>query len=278
VHEALRDLAAIPAVAQAAQAARDACSLLRWHQALRRRIPEAAAESRVRGAQASAALDGADLPLEMVRELVVGVRDLSGDHDPVALVVSGAVRATVESEHLAPLVARSPLQALARLHMAAATGLLPTDQLGRPRAEGEVCAEGRDLGPAPTAAEVAERLSGLAAVLQAPADIPALVVAAVAHGEVMAMRPFVSGNAVVARALERAVFLSRGLDPTGVAVPELGHRRVAGDLAYRAGLGGYTSGTPAGVTAWLLRCGDAAVAAAAAGSEVADAVLSGRLS
>jgi hypothetical protein len=170
------------------------------------------------------------------------------------------------------------VQALARLHVAAATGLLPADQLGRPRAEGEGCSEGRDLGPAPSAAEVSVRLAGLAKVLQAPADIPALVVAAVAHGEVMAMRPFVSGNGVVARALERAVFVSRGLDPTGVAVPELGHRRVAGDLAYRAGLGAYTSGTPDGVTTWLLRCGEAAVAGAVAGSEVADAVLAGRLS
>ena len=61
-----------------------------------------------------------------------------------------------------------------------------------------------------------------------------------------------------------------------MVVPEAGHRRVAGDLAYRAALGGYASGTPRGVVGWLERCGAAVVAGAAAGTEVADAVLLGR--
>ena len=52
--------------------------------------------------------------------------------DPVDKVVAGAVRATAESEHVGRLVASAPLQALARLHVAAATGLVPDEQLGRP--------------------------------------------------------------------------------------------------------------------------------------------------
>ena len=55
---------------------------LRFHEALRRRIPEAAAESRVRGARASAALDGADLPVELVRELMSGARAWPDELDP----------------------------------------------------------------------------------------------------------------------------------------------------------------------------------------------------
>ena len=35
-------------------------------------MPEAAAESRVRGARASAALDGAEVPVDRVRALMVG--------------------------------------------------------------------------------------------------------------------------------------------------------------------------------------------------------------
>ncbi len=278
-HTALLRLAADPAVADAAQQARDACAQLRWHQALRRRIPEAAAESRVRGAHASAALDGAELPVDLVRAMVVGVRELSGaDLDPVDKVVAGAVRATAESEHVATLVASAPLQALARLHVAAATGLVPAEQLGRPRQAGEGCTEARDLGPAPDAAEVADRLGSLVLMLQAPSDVPALVVAGLAHAEVAVLRPFAAGNALVARALERAIIVGRGLDATGVVVPEAGHRRVAGDLAYRAALGGYASGSVRGVVGWLERCGRAVVAGAAAGTEVADAVLVGRTS
>ena len=270
-------LAADAAVADAAQQARDACAQLRWHQALRRRIPEAAAESRVRGAQASAGLDGAELPVDLVRAMLVGVRELSGvDLDPVDMVVAGAVRATAESEHVTRLVASAPLQALARLHVAAATGLVPDEQLGRPRQGAEGCAEARDLGPAPDAADVADRLALLAVILQAPSEVPALVVAGLAHAEVAVLRPFTAGNAVVARALERAIIVSRGLDPTGVVVPEAGHRRIGGDLAYRAALGGYASGTWRGVVGWLERCGKAMVAGAEAGAEVADAVLVGR--
>ncbi len=63
--------------------------------------------------------------------------------------------ATAESEHVRSLVASAPLQALARLHVAAASGLLPADQLGRPRIEGESSAELLDLGAAPSAERAA---------------------------------------------------------------------------------------------------------------------------
>ena len=52
-------------------------------QALRRRIPEASAESRVRGARASAFLDGAELPVDLVRDLVRGARPWPEHLDPV---------------------------------------------------------------------------------------------------------------------------------------------------------------------------------------------------
>lgn len=276
-HDALRALARLDDVARYADSVREACTSLRWHQALRRRIPEASAESRIRGAAASAALDGADLPLDLVRASVVGARDVGPDPDPVERVVAGAIRATAHSERVESLLGSAPAQALAQLHVAAASDVLPADQVGRPRGPGEGCAEGRDLGPAPGPAEVADRLAGLAQVLAAPADIPAYVVAAIAHGEVMALRPFVSGNGLVARALERAVVRGRGLDPTGVSVMEAGHRRVSSDLAYRAALGAYTSGTRAGMARWLEHCAMAYREGVSAGVEVADAVLIGRL-
>ena len=53
---ALEALAALPGVTDGMDRAREACTALRWHEGLRRRIPEAAAESRVRGAAASGLL------------------------------------------------------------------------------------------------------------------------------------------------------------------------------------------------------------------------------
>ena len=63
----------------------------------------------------------------------------------------------------------------------------------------------------------------LAAVLLAMPRLPVVVAAAVVHAELATVRPFVRGNAVVARALDRAVVQAGGLDPTGVAVTEAGH-------------------------------------------------------
>src|SRR6476661_2110068 len=116
----LRALAALPGVPEQIAAAREACERLRWHEALRRRIPEAAAESRVRGAQASAALEGATVPLDLVRDVMRGAARWPLDPDPVEQVARGAVQATAESERVRAMVTSAPLQALARLHVAAA--------------------------------------------------------------------------------------------------------------------------------------------------------------
>ncbi|HEX2704709.1 MAG TPA: hypothetical protein VHM65_03050, partial [Candidatus Lustribacter sp.] len=247
---ALSTLASHPRAVAAATVAREACTELRWHEALRRRIPEACAESRIRGARASAMLDGARLPLERVREMVLGLGQ-GGDLDPVERVVMGAVAATSESERLRAVVRRAPYQGLARLHVAATAGLLPADQVGRPRAEGEACAEVVDLGAAPGVDVVAERLAALADIVAAVSQgLPALAVAAIVHAEVMTVRPFVAGNGLVARAMERAIVAAFGLDPTGVAVPETGHER-AGLAGYLGALTAYGSGGLDGVLIWL---------------------------
>jgi Fic family protein len=277
VASSLRALGELPGIPERVALAREACERLRWHEALRRRIPEAAAESRVRGAQASAALEGATVPLDLVRDVMRGEGHWPPDPDPVQQVAQGAVRATAESERVGSLLATAPMQALARLHVAAAAGLVDDDQLGRPRRDGEGVAEFTAVGPAPSAADLPARLDGLAAVLLADASVPALVVTAVVHAEVVASRPFVRGNGVVARALARAVVHARGLDPTGVAVVEAGHATQGGP-AYLGALAAYATGSTDGVRLWLEHSADAVVAAARAGEEVCDAVRAGRLS
>ncbi|GAB3594513.1 hypothetical protein GCM10027446_18580 [Angustibacter peucedani] len=197
--------------------------------------------------------------------------------DAVGRVVAGAVRAVVEAGQLGDVVRQAPRQALARLHTAAVAGLVDDDELGRPRAAGEAPRDLPGPGAAPQGRELAERLDGVVRLLQSPGDVPALVVASLVHGELMAVRPFVVGSGVVARAVFRSVVVGRGLDPTGVAAPEVACA-ATGLPAYVAALQGYVTGTPEGVGGWLRYCAGVVERGAAEGVAVADAVLAGRLS
>ena len=272
----LNAVAGLPGVDDHIARAREACERLRWHEALRRRIPEASAESRVRGAQAGAALEGATVPLDLVRDVMRGAAQWPLDPDPVERVARGVVQAPAESERVRSLVTTAPLQALARLHVAAAAGLVEDDQLGRPRIGDEVSSEFADIGPAPDPAALTARLDALVAVMSAGAGVPALVVTAVAHAEIVSARPFVRGNGVVARAVERALVQATGLDPTGVVVTEAGHAAQGGP-AYLGALAAYATGTREGLGLWLGHCADAVVAGAAHGEQICDAVRAGRL-
>jgi len=274
--DSLVQLSALPGVPEATEAARDACTTLRWHQALRRRIPAAAAESRVRGARASAALDGAEVDVGIVRDLMRGATAWPESPDPLEATIKGAVQATAETEHIRSTIVTAPSQALARVHLAAAGHLLPEAQVGRPRQAGEDSREFSDLGPAPGEDVVRARLLGIVQLLLSAKDAPAVVVAALVHAEIATVRPFVRGNGLVARAMERAVIQASGLDPTGVAVAELGHG-AGGGAAYLGALAAYGSGSPQGVALWINHCAQAVVEGAQEGGRIADAVLVGRL-
>lgn len=273
---ALAQMGQWPELVEPIAGVRDALTSLRWHQALRRRIPEAAAESRVQGAQASGELDGARLPLDVVREYLAGVRAWPTSLDPVEIVMRGVLAATAASEEVRGRVLTAPAQALARLHVAATGDRLPAEQVGRPRGPQDVCEELVDLGAPPDPREVGQRLAMLGDMLRGHAAVSGVVLAGVVHAEVATLRPFVSGNGVVARALERAVIQASGLDPTGVAVSELGHFR-QGLPAYVGALTAYNSGSRDGVRLWLEHCSLAYAEAADAGRAVADAVLAGRV-
>lgn len=255
---------------------RDACTRLRWHQALRRRIPEASLESRVRGAAASAVLDGARTEPATIRRVLCGDLDLGAERDPSQAVVTGAVQVVVEAEHTARLVRRAPAQVLSRLHVAAAAPLSPPDEVGRPRQGQESCGELVSVGAPLPAEQIPARLHELCALMTDP-SAPAYVVAALVHAELAVIRPFVRGNGLVARAAERAYLVDSGLDPTGVAVPEVGHAS-AGQHAYLTALAAYATGTREGLEHWLTQWGRAMLEAVAEGHRIADAVLVGKLS
>lgn len=269
----------LPGVADAVAASRDAVDGLLGHRVLRRRSAEVTAESALRGARASAELEGAGIELERLRgQLLAGGTVTLPSKDPAGgLVAQGAVRLHAELGAVLPAWRRSPRQALARLHVLAASELVPPEELGRPRlgpaptgpAPAPVPGPGA-LGPAPDPVEVAARVDGLSRLLLAPTSAPAVVVAAVVHGELLALRVFGTLDGLVARAAARLVLVDRGLDPKAVCAPEVGHVELADDYAEAAG--GYVGGGPAGVARWLVHCAAAVGLGAREGLAVCEAI------
>ncbi len=247
-------LADLPGVAQAAAQARAEVDALLWERRLSERKPRLQAESALRGARASAALDGADVSLAAVRS------GAALDGSPIGRVVAATLRLNAELPGLAPVWGRAPLQALARLHAVTAAGFSPDDELGRPRQTSTVDDPLR-LGAAPPPGEVAVRLDALAELVTSPTAAPAVVLAALAHAELMALRPFGWGSGLIARAAGRLVLASRGVDPDLLTIPEEA-LYVSGRPGYVQALRGYLSGSQAGVAGWLI-LGVAAVGAGA---------------
>ena len=212
-------------------ATRDGIDTMLRDRGLRRTSPELTGESLLRGAQASAVLAGSGSSIDDVRR---------GTGDAIA---QAALRLSVELLGLVPVFSRTPLQALARVHALAAAGSVPDDQVGRPR----------DADSARVLRDVVSLLDD---------DRPALLTAALIHGELATTRPFGSVDGLVARAAERLVLVASGLDAKSLVVPEAGH--LALRPAYESNLRAYADGGRAGLQAWLLYCAEAYAAGAEA--------------
>jgi hypothetical protein len=226
-------LVSLEGVPSAYAAARDGIDAMLRDRGLRRTSPDLTAESLLRGAHASAVLEGSGSALDRVR---------AGAGDETA---QAALRVSTELLSLVPVVNRSPLQALARLHSLAGAGAVPEDQLGRPRGD-----------------EAADRMQGVVRLLVAATEAPALLTAAMVHAELLTAAPFASHNGIVARAAERLVLAARGVDEKSLMVPEAGH--LANRAAYESNLQGYAEGGRAGVHAWALYAAEAFAAGAEA--------------
>jgi hypothetical protein len=215
-------------VPSAYAAARDGIDALLRDRGLRRTTPDQTTESLLRGAHASAVLEGSTATLEEVR---------SGAGDSTA---QAAVRVSTGVLCNVPELGSTPLQAFARLHALAGKGEVEDDLLGRP------------VSP-----EAAARLNSLATTMLAT-SVPALMVGALVHAEIVTVAPFASHNGIVARAAERLVMVARGVDPASVVVPEAGHLAVR--AAYESNLRGYRDGGRSGLQSWLLYAAEAVTA------------------
>ncbi|HEX2903404.1 MAG TPA: oxidoreductase [Jatrophihabitans sp.] len=216
----------LPGIAESVSASREAVDGLLGHRVLRRRSGDVSAESVLRGAWASASLAGSTQQLADFR--------VAAD-DPLA---QGALRVSAELAPLAETWSSAHRQVLARLHTLAALGLVPEDELGRPRPD----------------RQVAHRLDTLAEVL-ALTEAPALVVAAIVQAEILSLDAFGPVSGVVARAAARLTLIDRGLDPKSLVPFEVGHLELRAD--YRAALASYAGGTPEAVVGWVQHCASA---------------------
>jgi len=220
-------------VPSAYAAARDGIDVLLRDRGLRRTSPETTGESLLRGAHASAVLEGSASSYDEVQ---------AGQGDQIA---RDAVRLSTVLLAESPRLLTTPLQVFARLHSVAAAGSLPEEQLGRPRD-----------------AASATRLRQVADLITARSELPALVVAALVHADLATSAPFGSHNGIVARAAERLVLVARGVDAKSLVVPEAGHLGLRPQ--YESNLRGYASGSDAGLHSWLLYAAEAYAAGAEA--------------
>ena len=235
----------LPGVRDAGDAARSAVDRLLGHRVLRRESAGVSTESALRGARASAALEGVDVALADLRAGSVG--------DPV---VQGALRVSAGLGSMVETWRRAPGQVLARLHVLAAADLADRAVLGRPAGS---------AGP---------RLSGLFSLVTGSTTAPAVLVVALVHGELAALAPFGTADGVVARGAGRLTGIARGLDPKAVSVPEVGFAEL-GRETYARALAGYASGTPEGVAGWLIHCCRATEHGALEGLAICESLLRG---
>lgn len=284
-------------VAAASEALYEASAQLRWQEALRKRWREARAEASVRAAVSGAAIEGAVVSAQALREQIATGPKGAGAHasskDPAWDAATGLWRAHSRLVGYMPdLVGRTrpvvpaTAQLMATLHRdvagpLAVGGLISEAVVGCPRESGQglenQSLEGGGLlegGPGPNLAgqELRERLAQIVALIDTP-NLPALVRVALVHAEMLTVRPFALANGALGRLLVRHLSVRDGLDPTGVSVSDYYAGRVP--AAYAEAAQAYASASLEGVVAWIIWQAEALLEGMRQGSELSRAVQAG---
>lgn len=297
-------------VAAASEALYEASAQLRWQEALRKRWREARAEASVRAAVSGAAIEGAVVSAQALREQIATGPKGAGAHasskDPAWDAATGLWRAHSRLVGYMPdLVGRTrpvvpaTAQLMATLHRdvagpLAVGGLISEAVVGCPRESGQALEnqslEGGGLleggkaaftggqllegGPGPNLGgqELRERLAQIVALIDTP-NLPALVRVALVHAEMLTVRPFALANGALGRLLVRHLSVRDGLDPTGVSVSDYYAGRVP--AAYAEAAQAYVSASLEGVVAWIIWQAEALLEGMRQGSELSRAVQAG---
>lgn len=297
-------------VAAASEALYEASAQLRWQEALRKRWREARAEASVRAAVSGAAIEGAVVSAQALREQIATGPKGAGAHasskDPAWDAATGLWRAHSRLVGYMPdLVGRTrpvvpaTAQLMATLHRdvagpLAVGGLISEAVVGCPRESGQglenQSLEGGGMleggkaaftggqllegGPGPNLGgqELRERLAQIVALIDTP-NLPALVRVALVHAEMLTVRPFALANGALGRLLVRHLSVRDGLDPTGVSVSDYYAGRVP--AAYAEAAQAYASASLEGVVAWIIWQAEALLEGMRQGSELSRAVQAG---
>lgn len=256
----LAPLLELEGVADAAAAASDAVAAVHRHRVNLRKWNITGAESALRGARASAWLEGADPALPVDGEVT----------DPV---LAAALRA---ADPISPEAVgetsrvwrRAPLQVLAKLALVSS----PTGpSLSDAPLDATESAAGRPVGgDGMSAAMKQSRLHVLGEMIVGGTEVPATVLSAIVHGELLTLRPFAHNNGIIARAASRLTTITGGADPRGLGVPEVYWTRHRDE--YRAAAEAFATGTPEGVRRWILHHLAGLEAGAVEARGIADAV------
>lgn len=254
----------MPEVADVVSDARRACDAVARRTA-RADLPTLRAEAALRAAHAGLALDGVRLPLDAVRDVARGVVPVPSG--PQGLAVTGALRvaadvqrAVVPSDEWSPTGLEPLPQRLARWHALATAGL-GLGEPGRLR-DAEQPGDPMGLGPAPVGPPLARRMAGLATLVAQPVPpvVSGLVVGAVVHAELLAMRPFPAANGVVARGVLRWQLAALGVDRAALLAPEVVWAEAP--ERYLSAAAGYATGEWPRVVAWVRSVAFAVIRAA----------------
>jgi hypothetical protein len=92
-------------------------------------------------------------------------------------------------------------------------------------------------------------MAGLATVITTSTS-PALLIAAIVHAELSALRPFEIGSGLVARVSVRLMMASKGIDPSLFTIPEHGMFEL-GRPAYVNAIREYSAGTAEGINGYV---------------------------
>lgn len=216
-------------------------------------------------AQASAALEGAEIPMAVLAS--------GPPQAPLERLAARILALHVDVAGAVDLVPRAPLQVLARFASIMSAGVLAPSEVGRPRTGPPEDPWHLQLAPAASA------VPGLLAQVVRPraaADAPALVTAGLSLAHLMVLAPFPTGNGPIARAFATALLRSRGVDVDGCAPLSAGLRAVGRPTLVSA-LRAFAADRPPtqvdditalerpGVAAWLSVWAAAISAAAVAG-------------
>ena len=277
-------------VAAASEALYEASAQLRWQEALRKRWREARAEASVRAAVSGAAIEGAVVSAQALREQIAtgpkgaGAHASSKDPDLVGrtrpvVPATAQLMATLHRDVAGPLAVGGLIsEAVVGCPRESGQGLENQSLEGGGMLEGGKAAfTGGQLlegGPGPNLGgqELRERLAQIVTLIDTP-NLPALVRVALVHAEMLTVRPFALANGALGRLLVRHLSVRDGLDPTGVSVSDYYAGRVPG--AYAEAAQAYVSASLEGVVAWIIWQAEALLEGMRQGSELSRAVQAG---